>query len=146
MNNQIMIDKKLVKTILEEVLEENNFFLVDVKVSKNNEIDITFDSLDRSIDLDDCVKISRAVESGLDRDKEDFSLTVGSAGLTAPFKVPMQYKKNIGKEVDVFFRTGKKLSGILKSFEGDTIELCDTTQKMCESFKLNDINRTILKI
>ena len=68
-------------------LEGKDLFLVDIKVSADNDIDITIESDGRDVTLDDCVEMNRFIESRLDRDVEDFSLTVGSAGLTAPFKL-----------------------------------------------------------
>ena len=139
-----MIDKKYIGQILENFLHEKGFFLVEVKVSRNNDIDITVDSLKKSIELDDCVSISRYTESLLDRDKEDFSLTVGSAGLTMPFKVPLQYTKHIESEVEVSLKGGRKLTGILKSFNGESIELYHN--QSCERLTLSEINKTKLKI
>ena len=139
-----MIDKKYIGQILENFLHEKGLFLVEVKVSRDNDIDITVDSLDRSINLDDCVNISRYTESLLDRDKEDFSLTVGSAGLTMPFKVPLQYTKHIESEVEVSLKGGRKLTGVLKSFNGESIELYHN--QSCEKLTLSEINKTKLKI
>ena len=139
-----MIDKKYIGQILENFLHEKGLFLVEVKVSKGNDIDVTVDSLEKSIELDDCVSISRHIESLLDRDKEDFSLTVGSAGLTMPFKVPLQYTKHIGSEVEVSLKGGRKLTGVLKSFNGESIELYHN--QSCEKLTLSEINKTKLKI
>ncbi|MDE7142589.1 MAG: ribosome assembly cofactor RimP, partial [Muribaculaceae bacterium] len=67
--------------------------------------------------------VSRSIEAALDREKEDFELEVGSAGLTSPFKVRGQYDKNIGNEVEVLTADGRKLRGILAETtdEGFTI-------------------------
>jgi ribosome maturation factor RimP len=58
---------------------------------------------------------SRDIESKLDRESEDFELTVTSAGLTSPFKTIRQYKKYENKEIEVVDKKGVKLAGVLKS-------------------------------
>lgn len=93
-------------------------FLVDVTVRPGNVIVVELDS-DVSIGIDDCITLSRNIESQLDREAEDFELEVGSAGITSPFKIPRQYKKNIGNEVEVLTKSGQKMSGILKASDDD---------------------------
>ncbi|MDA6864900.1 hypothetical protein OSL55_28255, partial [Escherichia coli] len=63
---------------------------------------------------DDCVELSRYIESKLDREEEDYELEVGSAGIGQPFKVLQQYLIHIGKEVEILTKEGKKLEGVLK--------------------------------
>ena len=72
-----------------------------------------------NVTIDDCVKINNLVEANFDRDKEDYELEVGSAGLTSPFKVKAQYDKNCGNQVEVLTSDGRKLRGTLKC-AGDT--------------------------
>lgn len=114
-----MIDKELVKEIVEKHLDGSLIFLVDVVVRPGNLIVVEIDS-DKSIGIDDCVALSRDIESHLNRDEEDFELEVGSAGVTSPFKIPRQYKKNIGNEVEVLTKGGQKLIGILKSSDDNS--------------------------
>lgn len=108
-----MIEKEQIKEITEKSIEGTSMFLVDVVVRPGNVIVIEVDS-DDNIGIDDCISLSRKIESQLDRDEEDFELEVGSAGLTSPLKIPRQYKKNEGKEVEVLTKAGQKLSGVLK--------------------------------
>ena len=74
-----MIAKEIIEAIVREHLESTPLQLVRVKVSKDNDIDVTITREDAGVTIDDCVELSRYIESKLDRDKEDFSLTVGSA-------------------------------------------------------------------
>ncbi len=74
-----MIAKETVEAIAREYLEKTPLTLVRVKVSKDNDIDVTITRQDAGVTIDDCVELSRHIESKLDRDREDFSLTVGSA-------------------------------------------------------------------
>ena len=70
------------------------------------------------LDIDTCARVTRAIENAVDREIEDYELEVGSAGLTAPFKVPGQYIKNIGNDIEVLTRDGKKLTGKLTAVDG----------------------------
>jgi ribosome maturation factor RimP len=69
--------------------------------------------------IEDCVELSKFIESRLDREEEDYELEVGSAGLGQPFKVPQQYINFIGRDVEVLDADGKKTRGVLKSVEGE---------------------------
>jgi ribosome maturation factor RimP len=109
-----MIDKDFIKDVAENFLQETPMFLVDVTVSPGNIIVVEIDSDDR-IGIDDCIALSRDIESKLDRDAEDFELEVGSSGITSPFKIPRQYKKNEGNEIEALTKAGQKLSGVLKT-------------------------------
>ena len=102
-----------VDKLLASYLDENqNIFLVEKKVSSGNQIEILIDSFD-NISIKDCILLSRHIEFSLDREENDFSLQVASAGLSEPFKVFMQYQKYVGSEVDVFVRGGQKIFGKL---------------------------------
>lgn len=114
-----MIDKQLVKDTVLKAIDGTGVFLVSVTVSPENDIVVEIDS-NEGVDLDLCTDIHNKIEEMLDRDKEDFSLEVGSAGLTAPFKVVEQYTKNLGKEVEILTKDGRKIVGTLTAVDGDT--------------------------
>jgi ribosome maturation factor RimP len=113
-----MIDKNIVKGLVEEWLEGKEYFLVDVEISNDNKIVVEIDHAD-GVWIEDCVELSRYIEERLSRDDEDYELEVGSAGLGQPFKVPQQYVNFIGKEVEVLDGDGKKVKGVLKSVDGN---------------------------
>lgn len=113
-----MIDKELLKRTVEDAIAGTDMFVVDVRVTPANEITVEIDS-PQGIDIDTCAALTRRIEEVFDRDTEDYELEVGSAGLTAPFKVRGQYLKNIGNEVQVLTRDGRKLRGILTSVGDD---------------------------
>lgn len=113
-----MIDKNIVKKLVEEWLEDKEYFLVDIQLSPDSRIVIEIDHAD-GVWIEDCVELSKFIEEHLSRDEEDYELEVGSAGLGQPFKVPQQYINFIGKEVEVLDKEGRKVKGILKSVEGD---------------------------
>lgn len=109
-----MLDATEIRNFVEKELEGTDLFLVDVTVKPENFIEVEIDS-ENPISIEECEKLTRAIESEFDRDKEDYTLEVGSAGLTSPFKVKRQYMKYIGQEVEVLPKNGKKLSGLLKA-------------------------------
>lgn len=102
-----MIDKNVVTRIVDEWLEGKDYFLVDVTVSPDDKIVVEIDHAE-GVWIDDCVELSRYIESKLDREEEDYELEVGSAGIGQPFKVLQQYLIHIGKEVEILTKEGKK--------------------------------------
>ena len=108
-----MIDRNVVSGIVNEWLEDKEYFLVDVSVTPDDKIVVEIDHAE-GVWIDDCVELSRFIESKLDREEEDYELEVGSAGIGQPFKVLQQYLIHIGKEVEVLTKEGKKLEGVLK--------------------------------
>jgi ribosome maturation factor RimP len=121
-----MIDKNIIATLVDEWLKDKEYFLVDIEISQDNKIVVEIDHAD-GVWIEDCVELSKYIEDHLDRDKEDFELEVGSAGLGQPFKVTQQYVNFIGREVEVLDQDGKKTKGVLKSVEGRSFTV--TTQE-----------------
>lgn len=117
-----MIDKSVVENLVNQWLEDKEYFLVDVEISPADKIVVEIDHAD-GVWIEDCVQLSRFIEENLNRDEEDYELEVGSAGLGQPFKVPQQYVNFIGKEVEVLTADGKKLKGLLKGVEGRNFTL-----------------------
>ncbi|ATV26418.1 ribosome assembly cofactor RimP [Prevotella intermedia] len=113
-----MIDKNVVKKLVDEWLEGKEYFLVDIQISTDAKIVVEIDHAD-GVWIEDCVELSKFIEERLSRDEEDYELEVGSAGLGQPFKVPQQYINFIGKEVEVLDQDRRKIRGILKSVEGE---------------------------
>jgi len=111
--NEKMIEKSIVRQLVEDFIAESDRFIVDVNVSKDNSILVEIDSKD-GVAIDDCVALTKYIESKIDREVEDYNLEVGSAGLSSPFKVVEQYRKYEGSEVEVLDGDGKKHHGILK--------------------------------
>ena len=113
-----MIDKNIVKNLVEQWLEGKEYFLVDIQLSSDNKIVIEIDHAD-GVWIEDCVELSKFIEERLSRDDEDYELEVGSAGLGQPFKVARQYEIFIGKNVEILGADGKKVRGTLKSVDGN---------------------------
>lgn len=115
-----MIDK--VNEFLDEALRDTDYFPVDVVISPDNDIQIEIDSFE-PVDIDFCTELSRKFEEAFSRDEEDYSLEIGSAGLTSPFKVKKQFDKNIGNMVEVDTADGKRMRGTLISAGEDSFAI-----------------------
>ncbi len=107
-----MIDKQKLTAVIDGAIAGTDIFLVDVKIDRDNNIVVEIDSK-AGLDIDTCVDLTRKIEAEFDRDAEDYNLEVGSAGLTSAFKVKAQYEKNIGNDVEVITKDGRKLQGVL---------------------------------
>ncbi len=115
--------KEKVTDLLEEALSKNqSLFLIDFDIDENNTIKITIDG-DTGVTLLDCMAISRAIEHNIDREEYDFALEVASAGASSPLQFPRQYKKNIGRTLEVKQKEGGTLEGILSEVSEDTITI-----------------------
>ena len=115
-----MITKDKIRKSAEGKIRDLGGYLVDVKVSLNNIITIYFDKIE-GVSFEDCKEISRYIEEIFDRDIEDYTLNVCSAGIDSPFKVDQQYHKNIGKEVAVLLSNGKRRRGVIISYDDNLI-------------------------
>jgi len=107
-----MISKDSIYQAIEQHLTDTDYYIVDVKVAPDNRISVEIDSFD-GVSLEYCIEVHRYIESQFDREVEDYELEVSSAGLTEPFKVTKQYEKNLGNEVEVLTKSGKKITGVL---------------------------------
>ena len=98
------------KLAAEQYAAQNGLFVVSVEISKDNDVDVTIDADDRDVTLDDCVGMTEYIQQAVNRDEEDYSLTIGSAGLTSPFKVLRQWKKAVGSEIQLTRKSGERVN------------------------------------
>ena len=117
-----MINKEDIIKVSKEKIEEIGGFFVDIKINLTNSISLYFDRID-GVSIDHCLQITRHIEQHFDRDIEDYDLTVCSAGLDKPFKVPKQYIKYIGHEVGVLLKNGIKYNGVILSLNDNILKL-----------------------
>jgi len=117
-----MTFKEKVGELLNGALEERpSLFLIDLSINEANKITVTLDG-DEGVTLQDCIDVSRAIEHNLDREEQDFSLEVASSGATSPMKNFRQYRKNIGRTVNV--KTGDtEIQAILADADEEHIVL-----------------------
>ena len=133
MNVSVIID-----AINDEIVARG-CFIVDVSVSKDNDIILTVEKEDGVIELDDCVSLSRFFETKFDREAEDYSLTVSSAGLDQPFKVFRQFVKAIGTKVEASLKGGRKLVALLEAVDEESITLKYSAKESVEGKKKKEI-------
>jgi len=145
-----MITVEKIQKLADEKLAEGSNFIVDIAVKTGNKITVLLDN-DNGVSISDCVAMSRHIEFNLDRESDDFELNVMSPGLSEPFKILRQYQKNIGKQVDVVTKEGKKLSGKLLKASDLGIELETKVKEKVDNKKgkqliINNINLTFNQI
>jgi ribosome maturation factor RimP len=107
-----MISAQEVAQAAAQLIAGSDLFLVDVSVTPGNDVEVLLDK-PAGLSIEECARISRALEGALDREKEDFALTVGSPGLGEPLKVLPQYQKLRGREVEILLKSGVKLVATL---------------------------------
>lgn len=122
-----MIKADELKNSVEDHLQGTDMFVVDIKVKTGNNITILLDR-DSGIRIDDCIKLTRFIESQYDREVEDYSLVVSSAGIGQPLKLLRQYLKIIGKEIDVELNDKTVLKAILLAADDEKIVVKTTTK------------------
>lgn len=135
-----MISEKRVHELVEEKIKGSELFIVEVKVSGGNRISIALDRPTK-LNVDDCAEVSRYVEAGLNRDVEDFEITVSSPGLEQPLKVLNQFLKHQGRNVRVVMKDGRLLRGKMNSAneEGITLEVFRENKKKNKEQTQNEI-------
>lgn len=112
-----MINKENLKTLVEEWLQNGDYFLVDIQMDGGDDrIVIEIDNAD-GVWIEDCAELSRFLQERLGEELGEYELEVGSAGLGQPFKVAQQYENHVGDDVEVVGKDGKKTTGVLKSVD-----------------------------
>ena len=117
-----MVIKEDIEKIIVEAIEGTEAFLVDVDIKQGNLIRVFLDEPE-GISMDECVRISKTIESELDREEQDFDLQVSSPGLENPLLVLPQYLKNIGRELKVETNTKERFVGELLDADQTGISL-----------------------
>ena len=129
---------EIIDAINDEIVARG-FFIVEVFVTKDNDITLTVESETATVELDDCVSLSRYFETKFDRETEDYSLTVSSAGLDQPFKVLKQYLKAVGTKVEVQLKGGKKMVALLEAADEESITLKYSRKEAVEGKKKKEL-------
>lgn len=129
-----MLDKTKLKDFIDSRLDGTDCFLTELDVTNDNVVRVEIDS-DSRVDLDFCVELNRAIEQEFPSDEEDYELEVGSAGLTSPLKLPRQYRKYIGRDLEVYTAGGRKLTGMLREVDEEGITLVVKVKKREEGAK-----------
>ena len=133
------MNASVIKDAINDEIVARGCFIVDVSVSKDNDITLTIESEQGTIELDDCVSLSRYFETKFDREVEDYSLTVSSAGLDQPFKVLRQFVKAVGSKVEVSLKGGKKIVAVLEAADEESITLKYSAKEAVEGKKKKEL-------
>ena len=146
-----MISTEKIVNLLSGELENRGLFLVEVSVNQGNRISVHIDSM-KGVTLDECISVSRYLESMLDRNIEDFELEVSSPGLDKPLKLPFQFEKNKGRLLDVVKADGIKITGKLLGLrdgvimlETETVAKDPVTRKKKSEQRIQEIKQDEVK-
>lgn len=118
MNKERIIE--CVETFVKE--QKEDAFLVEVKVSPANEIQIVMDAIS-GFGITDCIALNKFIEQHFDREEEDYELQVSSYSVSEPLILSQQYVKNIGRELEILLKNNQKITGVLKHVDGDQIQI-----------------------
>ena len=113
-----MISEKYIRKLLNEKTSGTDLFVTGLVIKPGNVIRVFIDS-EKEVLIEDCVSVSRHIESNIDREKEDFELQVSSAGADHPLIDIRQYRKNTGRGIRV------SLHGDETTIEGRLAEVAD---------------------
>lgn len=136
--NKYMKISEIIDAIDSEIVARG-LYIIEVTVSKDNDVEVTIESEEGKVELEDCVAISRFFETKFDRETEDYSLTVTSAGLDQPFKVLKQFIKAVGSKVEVSLKGGKKMVAVLVEADEDSITLKYSLKEAVEGRKKKEM-------
>ena len=125
----------------ESALEGTDMFIVECNIAPDNTIDLVLDS-DTRVSIDACAMLNRAIGDAFDRDVEDYSLTVASAGIGEPLKLVRQYKKLVGSSVEVLLKSGVKILATLDEVTDENITLSYEEAVVVEGKKKKQMQRT----
>lgn len=147
-----------INVLLEDFLQtRTDLFLISCKISKTNKIEVTIDG-DNGVSVQDCLDCSRAIENNLDREEEDFELSVYSYGIDNPLLYPRQYLKNKGRELKIITIENRELNGTIIEADEEKVDLIwkerrakergkgNVTIEVKEQIPYNDIKRATINI
>ncbi len=137
-----MIDTKKIVEAAEQHLQDTDLFVVDCTCSAGNEIELIIDS-DSSVQIDACADLSRAVEAQFDREVEDFSLSVCSAGIGSELRCMRQYRKLIGSSVEVLLTSGVKILAKLDALSEQGLTLSYEEKQVIEGKKKKQLVKVV---
>jgi ribosome maturation factor RimP len=140
-----MINRDHIRNLIEERLSGSRLFLTDISVQPSNRIFVYIDG-DTPVSIHDCQELSRYIESWLDRNKEDYDLTVSSAGLDSPLRLARQYPKNIGETLNIVTDGGENIRGRLVSADETGIGIEKEVRTGKKTMEKTQVNLTYDRI
>ena len=137
-----MIDCQKIKALAEQQLVGTDVFVVSCKVSPSNEVELLLDS-GTSVQLETCAAVNRAVNEAMVDDEEDFSLTVASAGIGEELKCERQFRKLVGRPVEVLLLNGTKIRALLDAADAGGITLSYEEKQAVEGKKRKQLVKVV---
>ena len=137
-----MIDCQKIKALAEQQLVGTDVFVVSCKVSPFSEVELLLDS-DTSVQLETCAAVNRAVNEAMADDEEDFSLTVASAGIGEELKCERQFRKLVGRPVEVLLLNGTKIRALLDAADAGGITLSYEEKQAIEGKKRKQLVKVV---
>ena len=114
------INEQVIKKLVEDKIAGTDLFIGEIKVKPGNIIYVFMDG-DSGVTVDNCIDVSRYIESHLDRDREDFELHVSSFGIGQPLKLHRQYRNAIGRQFSIVAADGTAHEGKLLQVQENKI-------------------------
>ncbi len=128
-----MIEQDKIKDLILNNLKTGHV-LVELSISPSNQIFVVVDSL-TGVNIGDCVEYTKLIEQNFDREVEDYELSVSSGGIDLPLTAPIQFEKNMNKTVELLTKSGKKWEGILKMYDGISVQIDVEVKELLEGQK-----------
>ena len=129
---------KIEEFVKDFIAESKDLFLVEVKIAPGNKVTVLLDG-DKGVTIDDCTAINKALYKFIEENAvfgdSNFSLEVSSFGVDRPLQLLRQYKKNIGRNVEVVMTDGTKKEGTLTKVNNDEIKIEQKTGKANKMMK-----------
>ncbi len=126
------------------ITKTDGLFLIEVKSAPGNKITVLLDG-DKGVTIDNCTAVNKALYKFIEETQlfgeNNFSLEVSSFGVDRPLVLLRQYKKNIGRTVEVVLTDGQKLEGKLVDANEEHIII---EQKTGKGNKMTTKTTTIL--
>lgn len=136
------MDRASIEKVIEQVIDGTDLFVVDIVISPFLDIEVVMDS-DTRVSIEQCITITKAIEAAFDREQEDYSLTVGSAGVGSPIKLSRQFDKILNRDVQVVLRSGAKVVGELMAHDDSAVTIRYMTKELVEGKKRKvDVEKT----
>lgn len=126
---KIMTFREKVNSLLQEALgEREDLFLISLTICDANKILVVIDG-DNGVNIKDCIDMSRAVENNIDREEVDFGIEVASYGALTPFSLPRQFRKNLGRTVEIKKTTGEKFEAVIAEVTEENVTFTWTARE-----------------
>lgn len=126
------------------IVGSKDLFLADVKIVPGNMITVLLDG-DQGVTIENCTVINKALYKFIEETQlfgeSNFSLEVSSFGVDRPLQLLRQYKKNIGRTIEVVLNDGTKDEGTLTEVNEEDIKI---EQKKGKGNKMTKQTTTIL--